>query len=275
MNASTNYWVHDLDPFLIHFGGDFGLRYYGLAYVLGFLIAFWLLGKFRRSGLSPLTKTQESDVILFLAIGALVGGRIGFMLLYDFSSFIHEPWTIFEVWRGGMASHGGFAGVVLAGWWITNRYRIHLTRLIDLIAVMTPPGLMLGRIANFVNGELWGRISYVSWAVIFPESATPGTPISQIAPRHPSQLYEAALEGLLCTIYTQLRAWKSNVVREYPGQLGGEFLALYGIVRMIGELFREPDASLIFNLSRGSFYSIFMIIAGAGIILYARRKHAV
>jgi phosphatidylglycerol---prolipoprotein diacylglyceryl transferase len=273
LNAQTDYWVHDLSPFVIHFGGDVGLRYYGLAYVLGFLLAYWLLGQFRRVGLSPLTKPQESDVMLFLVIGALVGGRFGFMLLYDLPGFLREPWTVFEVWRGGMSSHGGFIGVVLAGIWIAKRYKMSWWRLADLMAVMTAPGLMLGRIANFINGELWGRISYVSWAVIFPDSAAPGTPVSQIAPRHPSQLYEAALEGLLCTVYTQLRAWKSNVVREYPGQLGGEFLVLYAVVRIIVELFREPDATLIFDLSRGSFYSIFLAIAGILMILHARRKH--
>ncbi|MCB2211199.1 prolipoprotein diacylglyceryl transferase [bacterium] len=272
--ATTEYWVHDLDPFLIHFGGDIGLRYYGLAYVLAFLFAFWLFGRFRRAGLSPLTKNQEADAMLFLVLGALLGGRLGFMLLYDLPQFLREPWTIVEVWRGGMASHGGFAGVVLAGIWVAKRYKINFWRLADMMAVMTPPGLMLGRIANFINGELWGRISYVSWAVIFPESAAPGTPVSQIPPRHPSQLYEAALEGLLCLVYTQLRAWKSNVIREHPGQLGGEFLVLYGIVRIVGEQFREPDASLILDLSRGSFYSIFLALAGVLMIWNARRKHA-
>ncbi len=272
--TATEYWVHDLDPFLIHFGGDIGLRYYGLAYVLAFLIAFWLFGRFRRAGLSPLTKNQEADAMLFLVLGALLGGRLGFMLLYDLPQFLREPWTIVEVWRGGMASHGGFVGVVLAGIWVAKRYKITFWRLADMMAVMTPPGLMLGRIANFINGELWGRISYVSWAVIFPDSAAPGTPVSQIPPRHPSQLYEAALEGLLCLVYTQLRAWKSNVIREHPGQLGGEFLVLYGIVRIVGEQFREPDASLILDLSRGSFYSIFLALAGVLMIWNARRKHA-
>ncbi|GBE30895.1 prolipoprotein diacylglyceryl transferase [bacterium BMS3Bbin04] len=275
MNAQTDYWVHDLSPFLIHFGGDIGLRYYGLAYVLAFLFAFWLLGRFRRVGLSPFTKPQESDVMLILVLGALIGGRLGFMLLYDFNNFIREPWSFFEVWRGGMASHGGFVGVFLAGLWITKRYKLSWWRLADLMAVMTPPGLMLGRIANFINGELWGKISYVSWAVIFPASAPVGTPISQIEPRHPSQLYEAALEGLLCTLYTQIRAWKSNVIRERPGQLGGEFLVLYALVRIISEQFREPDATLIFYLSRGTFYSVFLVIAGVVMIMHARRKHAV
>ncbi len=213
--------------------------------------------------------------MLILVLGALIGGRLGFMLLYDFNNFIREPWSFFEVWRGGMASHGGFVGVFLAGLWITKRYKLSWWRLADLMAVMTPPGLMLGRIANFINGELWGKISYVSWAVIFPASAPVGTPISQIEPRHPSQLYEAALEGLLCTLYTQIRAWKSNVIRERPGQLGGEFLVLYALVRIISEQFREPDATLIFYLSRGTFYSVFLVIAGVVMIMHARRKHAV
>lgn len=271
----TEYWVHDLDPVMIHFGGDLGIRYYGLAYVLAFLFAWWLFGQFRRRGLSPLNSRQESDAMMAIVLGALIGGRLGFMLLYDFGNFIREPWTIIEVWRGGMASHGGFAGVVLAGVWIARQYKVSFWRIADMLAAMTPLGLMLGRIANFINGELWGNVSYVSWAVIFPGSAARGVPVEQIAPRHPSQLYEAGLEGLFLFLYTQWRVWGTNAMRDKPGSVGGEFLLLYAIVRILGEQFREPDASLILGLSRGSFYSIFVAIAGVALIVHARRtRHA-
>lgn len=275
LNGETSYWVHDLDPYLVHFGDGLGIRYYGLAYVLAFLFAYWLFGRFRRAGISPLTKPQESDVMLALVLGALAGGRLGYMLLYDFGNFIREPWTVFEVWHGGMASHGGFAGVILAGLWAARRYRVNFWRIGDMMAAMTPFGLMLGRIANFINGELWGKVAHVPWAVIFPDSAPPGTPAGEIAPRHPSQLYEAALEGLLLLLYTQWRAWRTDVMRDHPGRLGGEFLVLYAVVRVFAEMFREPDASLVLGLSRGTFYSIFLAVAGVAIVVHARRTDAV
>jgi phosphatidylglycerol:prolipoprotein diacylglycerol transferase len=133
-------------------------------------------------------------------------------------------------------------------------------------------GLLLGRIANFINGELWGKVTHVPWAVIFPKSASEGMPAALILPRHPSQLYEAALEGALLLVLLQWRFWKSDVVRTQPGRLSGEFLVAYAVVRAVGEIFREPDASLILGLSRGTFYSIFLVIAGAALIVRGSRR---
>ena len=133
-----------------------------------------------------------------------------------------------------------------------------------------PPGIFLGRIANFINGELWGKVTNVSWAVIFPQSAPFGTPLELVVPRHPSQLYAAVLEGLFLMIYSQWRFWRTGVLAT-PGRLTGEFLTFYAIVRVFGEQFREPDAQLIFNLSRGSFYSLFLLAAGAFLIFRSRK----
>jgi len=171
-----------------------------------------------------------------------------------------------------MASHGGFIGVLVACWWVAKKLNLSFLQLGDLLCPLVPPGILLGRIANFVNGELWGKVTQVSWAVIFPQSALPGTPLEQIAPRHPSQLYEGGLEGALLLVYSQWRLWKTDVLAS-PGRLTGEFLAIYAVVRIFGEQFREPDAPLIMDLSRGSFYSLFLLIAGA-FLIYRSRKTA-
>ena len=209
-----------------------------------------------------------ADFIFVLVFGVLIGGRLGYFLLYDFPLLVHEPLALFRVWDGGMASHGGFVGVLLAVWWFARRQRLPFLHLSDVLVTTVPVGLLFGRIANFINGELWGKISYVPWAVIFPKSAPDGTPLAEIAPRHPSQLYEAALEGALLLAFMQWRFWKSDAVRTQPGRLSGEFLLAYAVVRAIGEIFREPDASLILGLSRGTFYSIFLAIAGVALMVW-------
>lgn len=168
-----------------------------------------------------------------------------------------------------MASHGAFVGVILAIVWFA-RYSAHVSLFAvgDWVVTLVPPGLFLGRIANFINGEVWGKITTVSWAVIFPQSAPVGYPVELIPARHPSQLYEAALEGFVLGIYLQWRFWKSDVARRCPGQLAGEFLLGYAILRIVGEVFREPDADLILGISRGQFYSIFVGVAGLAILLW-------
>ena len=175
--------------------------------------------------------------------------------------------SFFRVWEGGMASHGGFIGVAAALAWFGRSEKIPFLHLSDLVASVAPAGLFFGRIANFINGELWGTPTRVRWAVVFPNSADPGTPLHLVLPRHPSQLYEAALEGLVLFAFTQWRFWRSDIVRAQPGRLVGEFLIAYAIVRAIGESFREPDASLILGLSRGTFYSAFLVAAGLALIL--------
>lgn len=268
------YWVHDLSPFLIQFTDTIGIRYYGLAYMLGFLTAAWLLRRYARAGRSPLGVEKITDLVVWLVFGVLVGGRLGYFLLYQPETLFSDPRALFKLWEGGMASHGGFVGAGVAIWGFARTQKIPFLTLCDLIASCAAAGLMFGRIANFINGELWGKITDVPWAVIFPHSAGPATPLLQIAPRHPSQLYQAALEGALLLALIQWRFWRSPVVRTQPGRLTGEFWLAYAAMRMLGEIFREPDAGLILGLSRGTFYSFFLIVGGLIFIGYSRRRNS-
>ncbi len=267
------YWVDRLNPVLLHIYGPFAIRYYGLAYILGFVFAYWLMKKLIKAGVLNLDKEALSNSFTVLILGVFLGGRLGYCLFYGWHQFLNNPLFLFKIWEGGMSSHGGFIGVFLAAWWVSRKYHIPYLKLIDILAALTPMGLLLGRIANFINGELWGKVTHVPWAVIFPNSMPPGTPLSAIAPRHPSQLYEAALEGLLLLLYTQWRLWRTPVLAK-PGQLAGEFLLLYALVRIFSEQFREPDAALILGMSRGIFYSLFMILVGLGLIWWAGHRAA-
>lgn len=277
--AETSHWVHDLDPFLFRFpewlqiGPVEGIRWYGLAYVAGFVIAAFLLHLYWKRGKSPLGPSAQSNLLIAGFLGVLIGGRVGYMLFYDLPGFLDDPLILFQPWRGGMASHGGFIGVTIALVWYSRAHGITLRRLGDIGCTLVPPGLMLGRIANFINGELWGKVSDVSWAVIFPKSASvEGLPPVLIEPRHPSQLYQALTEGLLLLIYVQWRFWRGKNLA--PGQLAGEFLIGYAIARIVSEVFREPDAGvpLILGLSRGQFLSVFLLLAGIGVIIWARSR---
>lgn len=273
--VTTSHWANHLSPFLWEFAPGYGIRYYGLAYVLGFLIGYWLLARYSRAGRSPLDRDQNGDLLFALVLGVLLGGRLGYFFLYAPATLLGDPLVFFRVWDGGMASHGGFIGVLLAMLWFARRTRTSAWSLADLIATITPPGLLLGRIANFINGELWGNVSQAPWAIIFPLSAEPGTPVGEIPPRHPSQLYEAGLEGLIPLIYLQLRFWRSRTAREHPGQLAGEFLVLYAVGRIVCEQFREPDrgiAPLVDGLSRGTVYSIFVLLAGVATIIWTHYR---
>ncbi|MEO6875549.1 MAG: prolipoprotein diacylglyceryl transferase [Opitutaceae bacterium] len=262
------YWTHNLSPFLIRFTDSFGIRWYGLSYLLGFVFAGWLLIRYAHKGRSLLPADKVTDFMVAIVIGTMLGGRIGSFLLYHPEQLLHDPLSFFRVWEGGMASHGGFIGVTLAVAWFARSSKIRFLHLADLIASVTPAGLMFGRIANFINGELWGKPSTVPWAVIFPASPQP------LVPRHPSQLYEAMLEGALLLAFVQWRFWRGTEVRQHPGRLAGEFLLAYAVARAIGEIFREPDASLILGLSRGTFYSIFLVAGGFVLILRRSRPLA-
>jgi phosphatidylglycerol:prolipoprotein diacylglycerol transferase len=274
--ATNNYWEHDLSPFLIRFSenpiGLEGIRYYGLAYLLGFLAAWLLLRIYNARGKFAIDADTRSTLMTAIILGVIVGGRIGYVLFYDLSAFLQNPFILLRVDQGGMSSHGGFIGVFLAVVWFAKKYNYPFLKLGDVIVTLAPLGLCFGRIANFINGELWGRVTDVRWAVIFPHSPMVYDTIRHIftpEPRHPSQLYAAFLEGLLLFLYIQWRFWRTQ---SKPGKIGGEFLIGYGIVRIFGELFREPDAALIIGLSRGQFYSIFMIIAGIAILCFASRQ---
>jgi len=269
-DAPSEYWVHDLSPFLIQFNESFGIRYYGLSYLLGFVLGGWILYLAARQHRLRLAPPAVLDLMTALVIGVMLGGRLGYFLLYDLSAVMKDPLQLVRVWQGGMSSHGGFIGVAVAMWWFTRKRDVSYWNVADSVSSVAPLGIGLGRIANFINGELPGRVTDVSWAVIFPASAAPGAPLADIAPRHPSQLYAAALEGFVIFAYVQWRLWRTPVASQNPGRLTGELLVIYAVARSITELFREPDAPLLFGLTRGTFYSLFMIIGGIWIMRRSR-----
>jgi len=263
---SLAYWTHDLSPFLLRFGENFGIRWYGLAYLAGFVGAGWLLRRYQQAGRSTLDTAAVFDLMTLLGAGVIAGGRLGYFLLYQPGAFRHDPLILLRVWEGGMASHGAFVGVTVALWWFARRRAETMLQVADLVVSTVPVGLFFGRVANFINGELWGKPAVVAWAVIFKHTG------GGVMPRHPSQLYEAALEGLVLLAFVQWRFWRSDVAQRQPGRLSGEFLIGYALVRAFCELFREPDegVSLILGLSRGTFYSVFLIIGGAMLVAFAR-----
>ena len=275
MNSSlSKYWVHDLDPFLWQFPDSFGswgpggIRWYGISYLAGFVFAYFLLKTYYKNKRSPYDSEQILNFMTFLVLGVLLGGRIGYSLLYRGNEFLQDPLMLFRVWEGGMASHGGFAGVCIAALLYARYSKQSPFPVGDLIVSVVPPGLFFGRIANFINGELWGRTTDVSWGVLFPKA--PG--FAQEIARHPSQIYAATLEGLCTFTFVQWRFWKTDVTQRVPGRLAGEFLIAYSIARICNEFFREPDASLIIGMTRGQFYSVFLILGGIILVRIAEKK---
>jgi len=269
--ASPTHWVHDLSPFLVQFNESVGIRYYGLSYLLGIGLAGMILYRAAQRQRLRLPPAAVADLMTALIVGVILGGRLGYFVFYEPAVFLQNPLQLLQVWDGGMSSHGGFIGVGFAMAWFMRPQNAPFLHLSDAVVAVAPLGVGLGRVANFINGELWGKITTWKWAVIFPASAAPGTPLTAIPARHPSQLYQGALEGFLLFAYLQWRFWRTETASTAPGRITGEFLIGYAIARSIGELFREPDASLILGLSRGTFYSLFMIIAG--IIIIRRSLH--
>lgn len=255
--------------------GPFVVRWYALAYiggiVLGWIYARALIKNEKLwGGPSPISLPQMDDFVLWVTIGIIVGGRTGYVLFYNPAFFIQHPAEIFELWKGGMSFHGGFLGCVVAVMVFARRNNIPILSLGDIVTAVGPIGLFLGRIANFINSELWGREANpdLPWAMIFPN----GGPI----PRHPSQLYEATLEGVV--LFTILAVMIRAGALKRRGLILGSFIAIYGIARIIGEFFREPDPQLGFlwgGLTMGMVLSVPMIIAGIVIIVVALRRKAI
>jgi phosphatidylglycerol---prolipoprotein diacylglyceryl transferase len=223
-----------LDPIAFQLG-SFALRWYSLAYIAGIISAWVLLTRMARHPGSPMTAANVDDLITWAALGVILGGRMGYVFFYNPAQYLHNPLDIVKLWEGGMSSHGGFIGVILATWLYTRSQKLQTLRVLDYVAVVTPIGLMLGRLANFVNGELWGRPTDGSWGIIFPDAGP--------EPRHPSTLYHAMFEGLLPLIVLMGLFWFTRA-RMRPGQLAGTFLLMYGVSRFGIEYFREPDAQL-------------------------------
>jgi phosphatidylglycerol:prolipoprotein diacylglycerol transferase len=250
-----------IDPVLLRIG-PLAVRWYGLAYVIGFVGAGLLMRRLNRIWKVGLSADAQLDIVLAAVVGLIVGARLGYVLFYGLDGFIESPQTVFALWDGGMSFHGGLIGILLAGWLVSKRVHVPFLRLADIGAVGAPIGLFLGRLGNFINGELWGRATDVPWAMIPPYGGVP---------RHPSQLYEALLEGLVLFIVMMLLARK----RLPDGMLVGVMMSLYGVFRIAVEFVREPDVQLGFILgpfTMGQLLSLPVLGAGVWLVWHAHRS---
>ena len=300
------YYLHNLDPFIFRLWDNFGPRWYGMAYVLAFVFAWLLLRVLSKRGYLDLPVSALGDFVTWVAFfGVMVGGRIGYVIFYK-PEMLRDPVSILRVWEGGMSSHGGILGVVIFTLIYSRRHKLPWTNPGDNLCVVAPIGLFLGRCANFINGELYGRVTNVSWAMQFPKEHLDAGNAAEadralaacqqidpslrsvdsivdavrtnpkiadvlrgiLTPRHPSQLYEAALEGVV--LFAVLWFVRTRF-RTPNGLITGLFLIVYSILRIIVENFREPDAPLVGMFTRGQFFSFFTIAIGVGFIVVARR----
>ncbi|OYW57638.1 MAG: prolipoprotein diacylglyceryl transferase [Rhodobacterales bacterium 32-66-7] len=284
----------DISPNLFQievFGITLALRWYALAYIAGILIGWWIILRAIRTprlwdGPAPVTSEQVERFFTWAVVGIILGGRLGYVIFYNPSAYLAEPWRIPMLNEGGMAFHGGFAGVVVAGLWFSRRERISPLSLGDLLALSVPVGLMLGRIANFINAELWGRQTTLPWGVIFPgEAAQTCQGVIGLCARHPSQLYQAALEGLLLALVLIWLAFRRGALKR-PGLVMGVFLIGYGLARFLVEFVRQPDAQFVspgnpvglavqiggYGLTMGQLLTLPMLAAGLWFIWRARSR---
>jgi phosphatidylglycerol:prolipoprotein diacylglycerol transferase len=252
--------------------GPLQFRWYGFMYLLGFTAA-WLLarGRIRRDrrpppGVRPWTNEEFDDLVTWVFLGVIAGARIGYVLFYDLSMFLEDPLELFRIWHGGMSFHGGLLGVLLAFWHFARKSARSFLEISDFIAPLIPPGLFFGRIGNFINAEHWGTPSNLPWAMIFPGAGP--------LPRHPSQLYEALLEGLV--LFTVL--WAASSRKRGRGLVSGLFALLYGVFRCAMELVREPDAHIGYLasdwLTMGQVLSVPLVLVGIWLIAYSRKSGA-
>jgi phosphatidylglycerol:prolipoprotein diacylglycerol transferase len=259
------HYVHNLSPIALELG-PLAIRWYGLMYLLGFAL-FLLLGKLRaKDPWRDMTSRDVDDLLFMGMIGVIVGGRLGHVIFYGPPSYyLQHPLEIFAVWKGGMASHGGIIGVIVAMAWFARSRGKSFLKVADFVVPLVPLGLGAGRIGNFINGELWGRVADPSlpWAVIFPGAG-------DNLPRHPSQLYQFALEGVALFAILWLYSRKPRIA----GTVGSLWLLAYGVLRIIGEMFKEPEAlygAMPLGLSAGQWLSVPMVVAGLGLYLYFTR----
>jgi phosphatidylglycerol---prolipoprotein diacylglyceryl transferase len=282
----------DISPNLFSFqlfGQEIALRWYALAYIVGLLFGWWIVLRAVRtprlwSGAAPMSPDQVERLLTWIVLGVILGGRLGYVLFYDLPTYLADPLQIFRVWQGGMAFHGGFAGVALAALWFCRREKIPMLSMGDLLALATPVGLMLGRVANFINAELWGRPTTMPWGVIFPGAAAQNcTQLVGACARHPSQLYQATLEGLVLALLLLWLVFRRDALKR-PGMVMGVFLAGYGIARFLVEFVRQPDVQFVspgnpigwavqlgdYGLTMGQLLSLPMIAAGLWLVLRAK-----
>ncbi len=283
----TSHAIHLINPVVVELWGPAAIRWYGLAYLAGFAAAFWLLLRWSKQGWLRVAADDIQSLIVYCVVGVMVGGRLGFLLFYDFASWRADPFLVVRIWQGGMASHGGMIGLAVAMFLFARSRQIPLLHVSDAICAASPLGIFFGRLANFVNGELYGRSSEVPWAIYFPTERPEFFPggawaahrydvevihefIAQglIVPRHPSQLYAAFVEGLLLfAILAWLRragAWK------VPGLLSAAFLFFYAWGRIAVEFVREPEIVYWGWLTQGQLLSVGMLVAAIIVWKYSR-----
>jgi phosphatidylglycerol:prolipoprotein diacylglycerol transferase len=253
-------YIHNLEPILFDFG-FMAIRWYSLAYIFGILFGWWLGKRIILKKFDKLDVEEFDNLVTYLIISIIIGGRIGYVLFYNFGYYLSNPFDIIKIWEGGMSFHGALIGVIFGTYLFSLKTNLNLFLLLDIIACVSPIGIFFGRIANFINGELAGKATKVFWGVVFPK-------IDNIT-RHPSQLYEAFLEGLILFIIMNFILFKKNY---QIGTCSYMFLIYYGGFRIFSEFFREPDGQVgyLFNfLSMGTFLSILMMLAGA--IIYFKK----
>ncbi len=271
--------IPGFDPVVIHLFGPISLRWYALAYIVGLTLGAWVFHHILKNpslwaprgqkGTPPASPAITEDLLFWCTLGVILGGRLGFVLLYRTEWIWQEPLSILQVWQGGMSFHGGAFGVLLAVLYVALSRKIAVWRLADVVAAVVPIGLFFGRIANFINGELYGRPWDGSWAMRFPCDADTTLPL-----RHPSQLYEAALEGIVLFIILRIAITHFRTLTR-PGLTTGLFALGYGVFRTAVEFAREPDAALIFGLTRGMAYSIPLWLGGLILIGLAIKNPSV
>ena len=263
--APFDYNRMGLDPVALDLG-FFQLRWYSLAYLVGILAGWWYCLKMLGRPGAPMARRHADDMVFYGTLGVILGGRIGYVLFYRPEFYFANPLEILQLWDGGMSFHGGAAGTSVAMFYLAWKNKLSVLRVHDYVSCVVPIGLFLGRLANFVNGELWGRPTDVPWAVAFPD----GGPIG----RHPSQLYEAGLEGILLFAVLGLLFWRTDA-RYKPGLLTGVFVLGYGLSRFLVEFFRQPDAgleNLSWGLTMGQTLTLPMILAGLFLIATAKGR---
>ncbi|BGI50994.1 MAG: prolipoprotein diacylglyceryl transferase [Arsenophonus endosymbiont of Ceratovacuna japonica] len=281
---NNNYIVFpNINPILLSLG-PLNIHWYGLMYLMGFIFALWL-GKRRANKVnSDWTKDEVENLLYISFFGVFIGGRLGYVIFYNLSELINNPLYLFKIWNGGMSFHGGLIGVLCVIWWYSNNKNRNFLQVTDFVSPLIPFGLGMGRIGNFINGELWGRLTLnTKWAMLFPGSRDNDVQIvSQnysllpvlkhygVLPRHPSQIYEMFFEGIILFIILNLFICKSRPI----GSVSGLFLISYGIFRIFVEFFRQPDVhlGLFYGISMGQILSIPMIIIGIIIMIYAYKK---
>ena len=269
LSAAAGQYVHwadlGLDPVLLEIG-PIKLRWYSLAYLAGILIGWWYLLKLIDRPGAPMARRHADDLVFYATLGVILGGRLGYVLFYRPEVYLADPVQILRIWDGGMSFHGGVIGTSLGILWLARKHKLDWLRVHDYVACCVPFGLFFGRLANFVNAELWGRPTDVPWAIVFPNGGG--------VPRHPSQLYEAGLEGLLLFAILWFLFWKTEA-RYQPGKLVGTFLLGYGLSRFLVELVRQPDVGLEhlpWGLTMGQTLTVPMILGGAWLIATAKGR---